>query len=95
MGGRIRKDADLAWREQAVEKRLVHALLHGITSHITKDKEAARLGTRHAIQIIDGSLIGWHEYRGRSVCCGENVFAAGCEGGTCDEIGRCAPYSFY
>src|SRR5262249_40564309 len=36
------KESDLAWREWPVEKRLSHALVHGITEFIEEDTEAAR-----------------------------------------------------
>src|SRR6202451_2265897 len=38
-----KKEADLAWREWPVEKRLSHALVHGITDFIATDVEEARL----------------------------------------------------
>src|SRR6202040_3439618 len=40
--GKERKEADLAWREQPVDKRLAHALVHGITEFIVADVEEAR-----------------------------------------------------
>ncbi len=41
--GQEAKEADLAWREQPVEKRLAHALVHGITDFVEADVEEARL----------------------------------------------------
>ena len=41
--GQEKKEADLAWRERPVEKRLAHALVHGITDFIEADVEEARL----------------------------------------------------
>ena len=40
--GKEKKEADLAWREWPVEKRLSHALVHGITDFIEADTEEAR-----------------------------------------------------
>ena len=40
--GKEKKEADLAWREWPVEKRLSHALVHGITDFIEADVEEAR-----------------------------------------------------
>src|SRR6267142_1410018 len=37
------REQDLAWREWPVEKRLSHALVHGITEYIEADTEAVRL----------------------------------------------------
>ena len=41
-GRSSQKEADLAWREWPVEKRLAHALVHGITDFIDADTEEAR-----------------------------------------------------
>jgi 5-methyltetrahydrofolate--homocysteine methyltransferase len=59
-GGK-RKEEDLAWRAQPVEKRLAHALIHGITQFIVEDTEecraaiAARAG--RPIEVIEGPLM--------------------------------------
>src|SRR5207247_6123796 len=37
--GKEKKEADLSWREWPVEKRLAHALVHGITHFIESDVE--------------------------------------------------------
>ena len=55
--GKERKAADLAWREWPVEKRLSHALVHGITDYIVEDTEAARLGADRALSVIEGPLM--------------------------------------
>src|SRR5499425_2647231 len=39
--GQSGREADLSWREQPVEKRLAHALVHGITDFIDVDVEEA------------------------------------------------------
>ena len=41
--GKEKKEADVAWREWPVEKRLTHALVRGITDYIEADVEEARL----------------------------------------------------
>lgn len=48
---------DLAWREQSVTKRLEHALVKGITSHIIEDAEEARQAFDHPIEVIEGPLM--------------------------------------
>jgi 5-methyltetrahydrofolate--homocysteine methyltransferase len=51
------KEADLAWRDWPVEKRLAHALVHGITDYIAEDVEIARRGARRALDVIEGPLM--------------------------------------
>ena len=51
------KEADLAWREQPVEKRLAHALVHGITDFINVDVEEARLRAKRPLEVIEGPLM--------------------------------------
>lgn len=59
--GGAKKQEDLTWREQEVEKRLAHSLVHGITSFIIEDTEeirqqiAARGG--RPIEVIEGPLM--------------------------------------
>jgi 5-methyltetrahydrofolate--homocysteine methyltransferase len=53
-GGR---EVDLAWREQPVEKRLAHALVHGITDFIDADVEEARLRAKRPLEVIEGPLM--------------------------------------
>jgi 5-methyltetrahydrofolate--homocysteine methyltransferase len=59
-GGREKKE-DLAWRAEPVEKRLAHALIHGITSHIVEDTEICRAGVAarggRPIEVIEGPLM--------------------------------------
>ena len=60
-GSGAKKEEDLAWREQPVEKRLAHALVHGITAFIVEDTEEVRQkiadqGGR-PIQVIEGPLM--------------------------------------
>jgi 5-methyltetrahydrofolate--homocysteine methyltransferase len=51
------KEADLAWREWPVEKRLSHALVHGITEFIEADTEAARKNSARPLDVIEGPLM--------------------------------------
>ena len=46
--GQEAKEADLAWRAEPVERRLAHALVHGITDFVEADVEEARLARRRA-----------------------------------------------
>ncbi|MBC7204012.1 MAG: methionine synthase, partial [Pusillimonas sp.] len=60
-GSGVKREEDLAWREQSVEERLIHALVHGITSFIVEDTEEVRRkiadqGGR-PIQVIEGPLM--------------------------------------
>ena len=51
------KEADLAWREDVVEKRLAHALVHGITEFIEVDVEEARMRAKRPLEVIEGPLM--------------------------------------
>ncbi len=55
--GKEHKAADLAWREWPVEKRLAHALVHGVTDFIVEDTEAARQNADRALSVIEGPLM--------------------------------------
>jgi len=55
--GQEKKEADLAWREWPVEKRLSHALVHGITDFITGDTEEARKKAKRPLDVIEGPLM--------------------------------------
>ncbi|MFL4982387.1 MAG: methionine synthase, partial [Xanthobacteraceae bacterium] len=55
--GQERKEADLAWREWPVGKRLSHALVHGITDFITEDVEEARQQADRPLSVIEGPLM--------------------------------------
>lgn len=56
-----KREEDLTWREQEVEGRLAHALVHGITSHIVEDTEEVRqkIADRggRPIEVIEGPLM--------------------------------------
>ena len=45
------------WRSLPVEKRLEHALVHGITKHIVDDTEEARIHSERPIKVIEGPLM--------------------------------------
>jgi 5-methyltetrahydrofolate--homocysteine methyltransferase len=51
------KEADLAWREWPVAKRLSHALVHGITEFIDVDTEEARKASSRPLDVIEGPLM--------------------------------------
>ncbi|MDY6919926.1 MAG: methionine synthase [Pseudomonadota bacterium] len=48
---------DDAWRQWPVNKRLEHALVKGITSHIIDDTELARQQAGRPIEVIEGPLM--------------------------------------
>ncbi len=54
---REKKEADLSWREWPVEKRLSHALVHGITDFIADDVEEARKKAPRPLAVIEGPLM--------------------------------------
>ncbi|MDR1828158.1 MAG: methionine synthase, partial [Methylobacteriaceae bacterium] len=51
------KEADRAWREAPVEKRLEHALVHGVTDFISADVEEARVNLGSPLAVIEGPLM--------------------------------------
>jgi 5-methyltetrahydrofolate--homocysteine methyltransferase len=55
--GKEKKEADLAWREWPVEKRLSHALVLGITDFIEVDVEEARHKAARPLAVIEGPLM--------------------------------------
>ena len=52
-----KKVVDNAWREHVVEKRIEHALVHGIGEFIVEDTEEARLSAAKPIDVIEGPLM--------------------------------------
>nr|WP_280986668.1 methionine synthase [Hansschlegelia zhihuaiae] len=48
---------DTRWRDQPVEKRLAHALVHGITEFIEADTEEARSKAARPLHVIEGPLM--------------------------------------
>ncbi|HEU4660520.1 MAG TPA: methionine synthase [Pseudolabrys sp.] len=55
--GQDAKEADLAWRDNPVEQRLAHALVHGITEFIEVDTEEARANAKRPLDVIEGPLM--------------------------------------
>jgi 5-methyltetrahydrofolate--homocysteine methyltransferase len=55
--GQAAKVVDLAWRDQPVEKRLAHALVHGITEFVEADTEEARQKLPRPLDVIEGPLM--------------------------------------
>ncbi|PLZ02236.1 methionine synthase [Burkholderia sp. WAC0059] len=59
--GAAKKEENLEWRNQGVEQRLAHALVHGITTFIVEDTEEARAKIDAAggrpINVIEGPLM--------------------------------------
>ncbi len=55
--GQEAKQVDLAWRERPVDKRLAHALVHGITDFIEIDVEEARKEAKRPLDVIEGPLM--------------------------------------
>ncbi|HVW51649.1 MAG TPA: dihydropteroate synthase, partial [Trinickia sp.] len=59
--GAAKKEENLEWRNQPVEARLAHALVHGITNFIVDDTEEARAKIAAAggrpINVIEGPLM--------------------------------------
>jgi 5-methyltetrahydrofolate--homocysteine methyltransferase len=53
-GGRT---SDLAWRTAPVEKRIEHALVHGVSDFIDQDVEEARLQVERPLHVIEGPLM--------------------------------------
>jgi len=56
-GPKEAKEQDLAWRKQAVEKRIAHALVNGIADYIDEDTEEARVGAARPLDVIEGPLM--------------------------------------
>jgi len=56
-GEGMRIEQDLAWREAPVERRLQHALVHGIVDFIEEDTEEARRLYERPLDVIEGPLM--------------------------------------
>jgi 5-methyltetrahydrofolate--homocysteine methyltransferase len=52
-----KKVEDLRWREQPVDARLAHALVHGIDQYIEGDTEEARARSTRPLDVIEGPLM--------------------------------------
>ncbi len=51
------REVDLSWREEGVDERLAHALVHGITDFIEEDTEEARKAAEKPLHVIEGPLM--------------------------------------
>ncbi|HEY5616910.1 MAG TPA: homocysteine S-methyltransferase family protein, partial [Vicinamibacterales bacterium] len=56
-GVAARKEHDLSWRAAAVERRLAHALVHGIIDFLEEDVEEARQKLPRPLDVIEGPLM--------------------------------------
>jgi len=56
-GSGKKKELDLSWREAPVEKRIEHALVHGLTDFIEVDAEEARQKLGRPLLVIEGPLM--------------------------------------
>jgi 5-methyltetrahydrofolate--homocysteine methyltransferase len=56
-GGAKRAVLDTKWRDNEVNKRLEHALVHGITDFIEEDVELARQAADKPLEVIEGPLM--------------------------------------
>ena len=55
--GEAAKKEDPKWREAPVEKRLEHALVHGITDFVVEDTEECRQRAEKPLDVIEGPLM--------------------------------------
>jgi len=56
-GGAKRRQQDDSWRQNSAEERLSHALVHGITDHISEDLDEAIPNYPRALDVIEGPLM--------------------------------------
>src|SRR5438105_4704525 len=56
-GEGTRRKLDLSWREAPVDKRLAHALVHGVVDFIEEDTEEARRQAARPLDVIEGPLM--------------------------------------
>ena len=56
-GAGRKREEDLAWRETSVQRRLSHALVHGVVDFIEQDVEEARQHYAKPLEIIEGPLM--------------------------------------
>src|SRR5581483_4256507 len=56
-GEGTKREVDLSWREAPVEKRIEHALVHGIADFIEQDAEEARVKLGAPLDVIEGPLM--------------------------------------
>ncbi len=56
-GTAMQREDDLSWRDAPVDKRLEHALVHGIADFVEEDVEEARLAASRPLDVIEGPLM--------------------------------------
>ena len=56
-GAGAKQEHDLTWRSTPVEKRLAHALVHGVVDFIEQDVEEARVKLARPLDVIEGPLM--------------------------------------
>ncbi len=56
-GRGTKRAVDLSWREQPVDARLAHALVHGVVDFIEDDVEEARQQMARPLDVIEGPLM--------------------------------------
>jgi len=56
-GAGKKQEKDLSWRQEPVEKRLAHALVHGVVDYIVEDTEEARQTFARPLDVIEGPLM--------------------------------------
>ncbi|HET6585147.1 MAG TPA: methionine synthase [Nannocystaceae bacterium] len=56
-GQGTKRVVDTKWRDQPVQARLVHALVHGVIDHIEEDTEEARRQYGRPLDVIEGPLM--------------------------------------
>ncbi|HEY4976297.1 MAG TPA: methionine synthase [Gaiellaceae bacterium] len=56
-GEGAKREIDLSWREAPVEKRIEHALVHGVDDFIEEDAETARVELGGPLAVIEGPLM--------------------------------------
>jgi 5-methyltetrahydrofolate--homocysteine methyltransferase len=56
-GSGKKREVDLSWREQPVEKRIAHALVQGIVDFIEEDAEEARQKLGRPLLVIEGPMM--------------------------------------
>jgi 5-methyltetrahydrofolate--homocysteine methyltransferase len=56
-GTAAKRELDTAWRNNSVEERLAHALIHGIVDFIEQDVEEARQKLPQPLDVIEGPLM--------------------------------------
>ncbi|MFI5308743.1 MAG: methionine synthase, partial [Polyangiales bacterium] len=56
-GGGKKRELDLAWRDAPVEKRIEHALVHGVSDHIVADVAEALEKYKRPLSVIEGPMM--------------------------------------